>query len=101
MTLYAGMRWVSALVLNGWTKMAFACSWNANMMYWLPLIALMGKRPMSSVKSLEVANTLMCTDCTGSVSSLNSSVDGSNAFFILSKAHAAAAHRVLRRPCGT
>ena len=92
---------MSAFVLNGWTKMTFACSWNASMMYWLPLIALMGKRPMSSVKSLEVETTLMCTDCTGWVSSLNSSVDGSKASFTFSRAHAAAAHRVLRRPCGT
>ena len=41
--------WDSAFDLKGSTRMTFAASWNATMIYWLPLCARMGNRPMSSV----------------------------------------------------
>jgi hypothetical protein len=51
--------------------------WYASMMYWFPLMARMGKQPMSSVNKVAVGTIHTCSSLVGAVMKLKSAVDGS------------------------
>ncbi len=69
-------------------------------MYWLPLIARIGKRPKLSVNNVARFTSLKIRVSVGAVSASNSLVDGRRLSLVLAtiSALAAVAHRVDRRP---
>ena len=90
MMLYGDIRCLFFRDANGSTKITFE-EWYATMMYWLPLLDLVGNRPVSSVKNLLWRIIFMCNSFTesfpGDGSFISDNYSGATALFVPYPAH--------------
>ena len=90
----------SAFDWKGCTRITLAALWYASIMYWLPIIARIGKRSKSSVNKVAMCTSWKIKVSVGAMRALTSSVDGSRLLlaFAARSTLAAVAHHVDWRP---